>query len=321
MIPTLQTFLRALMTPDISFATLGQACAQTGADGLPHLVRTTRFAEAQIVWQGERWLLSMALSPAAMTRIERTASALRRLNTPCLTQYRILPGEMPWRDVLDREHRADLVLQHLPAGKSFDDALLTEDRERLLKGLDTLQRELRELNFTHNNLKAENLLWSAGRWIPLRYHDAQMGEGNDAAAFDALRKVVAEAPGGQVLCDVTVAYQPLRPLIGHRWTSHIFEGLVCVEDQTGYGFVDMDNRPVIPAQFVWAGDFHEGRAEVQTPEGMGLIDREGRYIIPAHYEIVDYDAPTSIVRVRQDGKWALFDYLGRRLTEFGTKNE
>ena len=27
------------------------------------------------------------------------------------------------------------------------------------------------------------------------------------------------------------------------------------------------------------------------------------------------------VRLRKDGRWAEFDYLGRRLTEFGTNND
>ena len=81
-----------------------------------------------------------------------------------------------------------------------------------------------------------------------------------------------------------------------------------------------DNNPVIPSQFLWASDFHEGRAEVQTRTGMGLIDREGGYVIPPEYEIVDYDPAVSIVHVRHGGRWALFDYLGRRLTEFGRED-
>lgn len=42
-----------------------------------------------------------------------------------------------------------------------------------------------------------------------------------------------------------------------------------VEDEGGFGFVDTDNNPVIPSQFLWAGDFHEGRAEVQTRPAWG----------------------------------------------------
>ena len=276
MTPTLQLFTRALLTPDLSFKTLADARAATGADGLPRLMRTTRFAEAEITWRGRQWLLSMPLSPAALAAVERTASQLGRLNTDHLAEYRILRDELRWTDPAGRERRFDLALQHLPAGKPFAEALHTEPAERLLAALDTLETALRELNFSHNNLRAGN---------------------------------------------TEAVYTPHRRLTGHRWTSHVFEGLVCVEDDEGFGFVDTENNPVIRPQYTWAGDFREGRAEVETPSGMGLIDRQGRYVIPPEYEIVDYAPAESVVRVRKDGRWAEFDYLGRRLTEFGTNND
>lgn len=187
-----------------------------------------------------------------------------------------------------------------------------------------MQAALGELEFTHNNLKETNLRWHRGRFVPIRYYDARIGTAElgtgDREAFAALRHRIAEAPAPrQTANDVTAHYNPLRRLTGHRWTSHVFEGLVCVEDDNGFGFVDTDNNPVIPAQFVWAGDFREGRAEVQTQTGMGLIDRRGCYVIPPEYEIVDYDPAASVVHVRNNGHWALFDYLGRRLTEFRTE--
>lgn len=55
---------------------------------------------------------------------------------------------------------------------------------------------------------------------------------------------------------------------------------------------------------------------------MGLIDRQGRYVIPPEYRDRSTTQPAeSVVRVRKDGRWAEFDYLGRRLTEFGTNND
>lgn len=262
MTPTLQLFTRALLTPDLSFKTLADARAATGADGLPRLMRTTRFAEAEITWRGRQWLLSMPLSPAALASVER-----------------------------------------------------------LLAALDTLETALRELNFSHNNLRAGNLRWSGGRFVPLRYHDAHFGPSGDGAAFESLREQVRRTADPMCVGDTEAVYTPHRRLTGHRWTSHVFEGLVCVEDDEGFGFVDTENNPVIRPQYTWAGDFREGRAEVETPSGMGLIDRQGRYVIPPEYEIVDYAPAESVVRVRKDGRWAEFDYLGRRLTEFGTNND
>ncbi len=190
----------------------------------------------------------------------------------------------------------------------------------MLAAIDALESELKRAGFVHRNLKPANLIWSDGRFYPLRYHDAVIGttEASDADDFEALRQLVRSATSCTELHDATVEYTPTPRISGHRWAGNPFEGLICVEDETGFGFVDLDNRPVIPSQFRWAGDFHEGRAEVQTAEGMGLIDREGRFVVPAIYEIVEYDPATSIVSVRQNGLWARFDYTGRRLTEFGT---
>ena len=321
MIVTLQHFTRALLTPDLSLATLADARPVTEPNGMPRLVRTTRFAEAEVEWHGERWLVAMPLNPSAMPRIERTVSALRKLNTGYLAECRILPGEMRWHDATGTERHTDLVLQHLPAGREFAEALLAEDKATLLAALDTLETALRELNFSHNNLRAGNLRWSGGRFVPLRYHDAHFGPSGDGAAFESLREQVRRTADPMCVGDTEAVYTPHRRLTGHRWTSHVFEGLVCVEDDEGFGFVDTENNPVIRPQYTWAGDFREGRAEVETPSGMGLIDRQGRYVIPPEYEIVDYAPAESVVRVRKDGRWAEFDYLGRRLTEFGTNND
>lgn len=322
MTSSLQTFTQALLTPDLSFRTLTAARARTDRNGLPLLMRTTRFAEAEITWRDKQWLLSLPLSNAALAAVERTASLVGRLNTPWLTEYRILPGELRWTGPAGEQRRCDLVLQLLPAGKSFRDAMLSETGERLLGALNALREALHDLDFAHNNLRPGNLRWAGGRFIPIRYHDARFGSPeSDDGAFEALRQQILQTDNPMGVSDVESVYDPLSRLTGHIWTSHIFEGLVSVEDEGGYGFVDTDNNVVIPAQYVWAGDFHEGRAEVQTHSGMGLIDRQGSYVIPPEYEIVDYIHTESVVRVRKNGLWAEFDYLGRQLTEFGMNND
>ena len=280
--PTIQTFLRALQTPDTSLRSLTAARAATDAAGL----RSTRFAEAEIVWRNGQWLLSMPLTSAALPRIERTVSRLRRLNTPWAGEYRILPGELRWEDAAGTARSTDLVMEALPAGCPFEQALLTQERQTLLAALDTLEGALDELHLRHNNLKASNLRWSAGRLVPLRWHDATFdtpGEA-DAAAFEALRRRIEAGDDVRLqFHDATAGHAPVPRLSGHLHAGHLFEG----------------------------------RAEVETPTGMGLIDRRGGYVIPPRYEIVEYDPATSVSRVRQNGRWALFDYLGRRLTPFG----
>lgn len=318
MIPSIQTFTRALQTPDMSFSTLPDAVAAILPNGMPRLMRTTRFAEAEIVWRGERWLLLMPLTALVIPRIEYTISILRRLNIDWLPETRILPSEMTWCDYSGNEYKADLVLQHLPAGKRFEDAVADESKEVLLAAFDTFTERTLELAFKHKNLKPSNIRWCSGQFVPLRCYDASIGEykGNDAEALAELRRMIEQSGNGMEVGDVTETYTPLLRITGHITANHAFEGLVCVVDEEGYGFVDTDNNPIIAPQFLWAGDFREGRAEVETPTGMGLIDRAGNFIIPPEYEIVDYHTHSSVAHVRLGGKWAIFDYLGRRITEF-----
>ncbi len=320
MTPTIQTFTRALLTPDLAFDKLADARAVVGADGLPKLMRTTRFADTEIEWQGHRWLLSLPLSSSAILSIERTVSRIGRLNSDWLTPCRILPGEMRWSDPAGQERRCDLLIQHLPDGISFREALGKLPTDRLLSALGELQKALRELDFAHGNLRETNLRWVGDRFIPLRYHDARFGRCEiDEPAFDALREEVLRHSDPMRVSDVETEYNPLRKLTGHRWVYPVSEGLACVEDDSGWGFVDTENRVVIPSTFHWACSFHEGRAEVETETGMGLIDRQGNWIIPPVYEIIDYDPVESNVFVRKEGLWAEFDYLGRQQSEFGER--
>ena len=132
MTPTIQTFIRALLTPDLCFSHLTDARAVPGPEGLPLLMRTTRFAEAQIDWQGHRWLVSMPPSSSAIHSVERTASRIGRLNSEWLSPYRILPGEMRWTGPTGEELRCDLVLEYLPEGISFEEALRRESPDLFL---------------------------------------------------------------------------------------------------------------------------------------------------------------------------------------------
>lgn len=119
MAPTLRIFTQALLTPDLSFATLADARPMLGDDGMPRLHRTTRFAEAEIEWQGSRWLLALPLDPAAMQQVERTAAALRKIDCPALTEYRILPRELHFQDACTQLYVSDLILQRIPSGGDF----------------------------------------------------------------------------------------------------------------------------------------------------------------------------------------------------------
>lgn len=310
-IPTLYHFMEAIKAPDLAFASLYDIRPVPTGSGEPILVRTSRFAEALIEWQGRRALLCFPLSAASIFAVEQMAAKLKYLPTDLLTPYSILRDEMSYGD----GGSCDVILHLLPEGEPLSACVDRYDTDSLLTALNELEQGMKELGFVHNNLKTENIIATGdGHLIPIRYHFARFEHGSDAGQFEELRTFVrARAGGDQVLHDTEApAYHTLSNFPGHRFVGEMSDQLVRVEDKEGYGFVDTSNRVVIPAQFHWADDFHEGRAEVQTAEGqMGLIDKSGRYVIEPRYEIVDYNPYTGCSRVRLHGLWALADYNGK----------
>ena len=103
----------------------------------------------------------------------------------------------------------------------------------------------------------------------------------------------------------------------YRNTLGMAEGMIAVETDNGWGFIDCCGRVVIPPQYHWVSKFNESRAEVETSNGMGLIDKSGRYIISPDYCIVDYDPVTGHSMVNDGSSWAEFDYSGNIITEWG----
>lgn len=320
MVPTFYSLLEALQTPAASCRTLCDAEFARRADGSPALTRTSFFTEAPLVWCGARYLLCVPQCGSAIPRVERTAARMKHLHAECLTSYRILRDELAYTDSTGALRRCDAVLHRLPEGEPLAGCALMHDAGELLAALERLAGELAEIGFTHCNLKPDNLyLTPGGRLVPVRYHFARFDEpGGDEEAFAALREWIASHAGlgGQSVRD---AIAPLyraagEPDCGYR--GPMCEGLTCVCGESGYGFVDEAERVAIPLQYLWAGDFAEGRAMVETPTGMRLIDKQGRYVIEPRCEIVEYNAYTGCSRVRSEGLWARFDYLGRQQGPF-----
>lgn len=318
-IPTLYHFTEALEAPDLLLATLRDCQPRRTATGGIAMSRTSRFAEVEIRWNGARYLLCFPLSGAAIFSVEQTAAKLKYLQTELLTDYLLLRDEMIFTDDEGQPHHCDLILHRLPDGEPLNKCVWQYDAETLLRRVDELEQGLLQLDFHHNNLKAENLIVTPqGRLIPIRYHFARFGSGSDAEQFEALRRLIREeASAGMELHEPTApAYRTRPEFTGHLFVGEMSDMLIRVEDEAGYGYVDTSNRTVIAPQFIWAADFREGRAEVQTAEGMGLIDKQGRHVIEPRYEIVDFNPYTGCTRLRREGLWALADYNGRIATEF-----
>lgn len=334
MFPAIQQFEEGLLAPRESLHTLCEARFDRSEEtGVLRIGRTTLFAEIQCTFEGGRYLLCCPLSTLAQRLAETSAQRLKYRRAGFLLPWRLLRNELTYRDATGARRTCDLILQELPAsGVPLDTFVRTADRARLLDTLDALEESMRREQISHNNLKASNL-WVTPDYqlYPIRYAyvrtgDEAGGHDADAAAFESLRTCIhentpeqASPDTAQLMCDTKSAYHTPRPdFSNHRWIGPMSEQLLCVEDETGYGYVDTGNNYVIEPHFRWANDFREGRAEVETADArMGLIDKTGRYIIEPLYEIVEYDDRTGRSLVRLDGRWAAFDYEGRQLTEFG----
>lgn len=322
MIPTIYNYKEALQTPSTSLSRLRTADVSVDAGGEIIISRTALFVEFRIVWQGARYLLGCPLSPISIQRAEEGQGNLNGITSERILPYRILRDELSFYDSMDGTHTADVVLQALPEGEILPKYLKHGNTEHILEELDELQAILLDLGISHNNLKPENIVVGTdGKLYPIRYSYLRRGSGSDREAFEYMRKIIRKQEDVCCVSSCASTNTPCpvvhRRFPGHIWVGNMFEQLVCVEDITGYGFVDPDNNQVIKSQYLWASDFKEGRAEVETAQGMGLIDRLGRNVIAPKYQIVDYDVHSGLSRVKHNEQWALFDYSGDQVTPFG----
>ena len=304
------SFFEALSVPDLSLKRLKQCEVMLTEAGTPALSCTSKTVEAVIRIDGRHYLLALPLTEEIAHRLERTVSQLERMHTPALAPIRILPDELQWQDTKGEPFTASLLLQELP-GEPFGEHYELLDPATLNRAIEQLREELERLHLAHNNLKMENLRWVNGTLTAIRPWHTQLGgdRGLDDKMLDALRIDGEEIA---TLSDDECHYQT----DSRFWTGHEFEGLTCFETEQGFGYRDAEGVTVIEPQFVWADDFYEGRAVVMTESGMGLINRTGGFVIPPENEIVEYLREESLIRVRRNGLWAMFDITGTQTSIF-----
>ena len=242
-----------------------------------------------------------------------------------MPRLEILRNEMRYETASGATLYADILLEPLPDALPLTDAIATisdeQEAHRMISSLEALQQVLHLADVSHNNIRKENLLIdSRGVIYPIRWFYATDHAGGDDESLENIRKEVAAiVPELNLRASAT----PLNPdawangLDEYLYCGNPHEGLIAVESEEGWGYVDCNGCEVIKPQYIWANDFCEGRAEVQTPQGMGLIDKQGEYVIDPIYEAVEFDVDLGWVKVCQDNQWALFDYSGRQMSEWG----
>ena len=317
MATTIQSLRRALDEPQSHFATLGKLKCSGSC-----IVRSTHFAEVEIEWQDESWLLLMPLNSHAMRRLERFSPKRLHLSSEIIPHILILKDEMLC-ECAAGQHRCDIVLEKLPKALVLKDAIASlsspSEAHEIISSIETLEEELKLLGVSHNNLCVDNLrLSSDNKLYPIRWYYATTDNAGDRDTLKALKELVLEQTQSMELHDKCASYStPPLEATHYKDFRLLHEGLLAFETEEGWGFMDAERRVIIEPQYLWVNDFREGRAEVQTPQGMGLIDKEGRSIIPARYEIVDYNHLSGNTEVCYNGEWALFDYQGVIIAPWG----
>lgn len=292
------------------------------------IVRSTHFAEARVKFSGKDYLLYLPLQEQSMQHIERFITLQRHALNRIVPLVKILRNEMRYETASGATLYADILLEPLPDALPLVDAIATisdeQEAHRMISSLESLRQALHSADVSHNNIRKENLLIdSRGVIYPIRwFYATDHAGGDDQPLENILNEVAAIVPE----LNLRASAAPLNPdawangLDDYLYCGNPHEGLIAVESEEGWGYVDCNGCEVIKPQYIWANDFCEGRAEVQTPQGMGLIDKQGEYVIDPIYEAVEFDVDLGWVRVCQDNQWALFDYSGRQMSEWGESN-
>ena len=292
------------------------------------IVRSTHFAEARVKLGGKDYLLYLPLQEQAMQHIVRFITLQRHALNRIVPRVEILRNEMRYETASGATLYADILLEPLPDALPLTDAIATisdeQEAHKMISSLEALRQALRSADVSHNNIRKENLLIdSRGVIYPIRWFYATDNAGGDDKPLEnILNEVAAIVPE----LNLRASAAPLNPdawangLDEYLYCGNPHEGLIAVESEEGWGYVDCNGCEVIKPQYIWANDFCEGRAEVQTPQGMGLIDKQGEYVIDPIYEAVEFDVDLGWVRVCKDNQWTLFDYSGRQLSEWGESN-
>lgn len=280
--------------------------------------RSTYFAEAEVEYGAERYLVYMPLTLSSLRRVERLVPLHRHLITSYVPRLEILRSEMHYTDSAGREAECDILREPLPAGEPFADALAavadSNDAQRLVEAINELQGALLCANLSHNAVREENIiLTDRGEARLVRWYYATEGAGGDDEAFDALREKILLKANAAVRDVESMPYNVAPALDNHLYVRALHEGLAAVEEPSGWGFVDSENHVVIEPVFRWVGDFYEGRAEVESESGMGLINREGEFVILPIYDSVEYDYHSGCTRAWIGEECLLFDYEGKRV--------
>jgi len=160
MTPSILNFAQSLLDPEAHFMTLRAFETARNNNGMPVLVRRTRFVESCIRKGSQVYIISCPILPDAISSIRRIAVWTRYRISSYIIPFRILDDEMSFLNVKNEIETCDIVIQPVPKGRSLADCMREDIRPELLRlKFRYMQANLKENLFSHNDLRPDNIVF------------------------------------------------------------------------------------------------------------------------------------------------------------------
>lgn len=308
MIPTITYFEQALSAPHLHFASLRNA-EVVHHNGRP-LIRCSRSViESEILLNKRHYLLIIPLKNSITRHIEEIENELRNRTQGPLINCTILYQEITLLSSLGQKQQFDIILQELPSGMPFEEALHHYISSDLRQALNKMKQRIDAIGFRHNNLRASNIwVCHSGVVRPLRYWHAEweVYSTNDIAPLLELIDRHDDPYSNAIrhpLLSANTEEKQEKQRYRDAVQRHIRGG--------HYGFVDSDGYQVTPFIYTWASEFCEGRAIVSRNHKMGAINLDGKKVIPIIYKSLEFDISTGYFTATMGKYHYLLDYEGK----------
>lgn len=302
-------FEQALFAPELHFKQL-RPIEPILRNGRPIIRRTTNAIEADVLWKGRRHILYLPFRSENLIHIEKLECAMRERRRGPLISNHIFYSELLMVNSVGRRDYFDIILQEVPQGLVFEEAVRHYKAEDLRSAIRKMKSVLDTISFNHNNLKPANVvICKNGIACPLRYWYAEIEEvaDNNISALEALidKHYNAEVDSTKTPLFVQDSTNDEEPTsIATGCITRICRG-------NRYGFKFYDGSTIAPCIYTWASHFCEGRAIVARNGKMGAIDNQGRKVIPVIYKEISFDVMSGTFTATRDKYHYLIDYDGK----------
>lgn len=297
-------FRNALCEPEAYFSTLRNIEADTAT-----ICRSRHFAECRATIDGRNAIIYAPISPEATTLMHEAIPLLRNTASRLCSELTLLACELRCA----RGESCSVFVEWVAYGRPLSEAIYTSSQSTLLAELEELSIMLHRNDISLNNLKAENIVVdNLGRWHLTHQYYTTSSTSHDANAIECLRQLIEQNALSDIdtncLSEAMSEYSISEPMHEHRRK---------IEENGLVGFADESGNKVIECKYLSATRFVEHRSVVTLPNHrMGVVDIDGNEIIATEYDAIKYDVDSGESWALLGDKAALFDYLGKQLTEW-----